>query len=409
MDVDHDWTSAVVNLILRLEVNNLGTRREIYDAAYRAQNTFIEQQDTALEPEDANFMRRYLRYTLVAIETDIRADVDISKSDYVPSGLEQVRSILQNERDVRSARRLASQRGRQVDPSSELGEFESPTSGDDAIRLQRLKRGLAVVDPRDSGNRTRRFYQNPLGVVRALFIQNLLLIGSESRIALIWTLVLPSVMLSIISLVYFLTGTTFVLGMDVPTFALLGSVTWIMSRQVIFRVSGAYAHHRMWIHIPVVNSLHTTMAMALITLVTFACVFVTLLTGGYYVGLTSLPSSPRFVIPVLGMWLFAYGIGLIFGVIASYWGYFLRFAGAIERSAQIFSSMLFVSEQLPESWKPYVLWLPTAHGMQLVRAGYFASYTAPDASPRYFAESILAVLLIGIFGIWLGRSRLEPL
>ena len=46
--------------------------------------------------------------------------------------------------------------------------------------------------------------------------------------------------------------------------------------------------------------------------------------------------------------------------------------------------VFFVSEQLPEHLRPWMLWLPFAHGMQLLRSAYFDAYASQDASLGYF-------------------------
>ena len=50
----------------------------------------------------------------------------------------------------------------------------------------------------------------------------------------------------------------------------------------------------------------------------------------------------------------------------------------LERGLQLVSSVFFVTEQLPEEYRAYVLWSPTAHGMQLLRAAYFPGYASSD-------------------------------
>ena len=78
----------------------------------------------------------------------------------------------------------------------------------------------------------------------ALFVYQLHVMHGESRIALLWALVGPVVLLTLISSLYILMGTHYILGMDVQTFSLLGATTWIMFRQIVFRSSTAYVSAR---------------------------------------------------------------------------------------------------------------------------------------------------------------------
>ena len=61
----------------------------------------------------------------------------------------------------------------------------------------------------------------------------------ESRIALLWALVGPVVLLTLISSLYILMGTHHP-GDGCADFSLLGATTWIMFRQIVFRSSTAY-------------------------------------------------------------------------------------------------------------------------------------------------------------------------
>src|SRR5690606_8008427 len=85
-------------------------------------------------------------------------------------------------------------------------------------------------------------------------------------------------------------------------------------------------------------------------------------------------------------------MGVLFGAIATFWHFYLRLAPVIERFLQIFSGVFFVSEQLPEQLRIWILWSPFAHGMQLLRSAYFSAYTSQDASLGYFLTSLVFLM-----------------
>src|SRR5690606_16437282 len=136
--------------------------------------------------------------------------------------------------EAREARRHASRN----DIALEI-EVARDEAGDLALLRDRL-RALHEGHSPDMGRNVR-----PVGrTLMAMFIYQLRVIQGESRIALVWALVGPVVLLTLISSLYILMGTHYIMGMDVQTFALLGATSWIMFRQIAFRSSTAYVSAR---------------------------------------------------------------------------------------------------------------------------------------------------------------------
>jgi ABC-type polysaccharide/polyol phosphate export permease len=131
---------------------------------------------------------------------------------------------------------------------------------------------------------------------------------------------------------------------------------------------------------------------------------------GNWFGAFSLPANwLGFWAWVAGMGVAGVAVGVLFGAAAVIWPYFLRFAPMIERALEIFSAVFFVSEQLPEQYRAYVLWSPFAHALQLLRSAYFTSYKSEDASPEYFVIS-LGILIVAAYAAQRAvRSRSQPM
>ncbi|MCP8713329.1 sugar ABC transporter permease, partial [Streptomyces sp. AC04842] len=125
----------------------------------------------------------------------------------------------------------------------------------------------------------------------ALFVYQLHVMHGESRIALLWAFVGPVVLLTLISSLYILMGTHYILGMDVQTFSLLGATTWIMFRQIIFRSSTAYVSARGLLNFQGVSPLMCALVQALLYVSVYLVVFVVLITAGHALDLITLPRS----------------------------------------------------------------------------------------------------------------------
>lgn len=381
------WRDQLQTLRAALEeakASDVKARRTVF---LRIEEALSRDHDGA-DAEEADYERRVLRTVWRFLENDIRAGRDIFAGGYLPDGLEEAAERLKVAQEARDERRSVTQRRKAV---QEAG----PTAEQRALAAH-LRRGLAAIaaaDPKHAVHPARGLIE-----LHALLIMQFQLISSESRFAILWMLVAPAVLLALISLVYFLLQTTYIFNMDVPTFALLGSCTWIMMRQVIFRVSSSLVGNRAVINLPPVRPFDAAFTMAVLYLVIYTVVLLLLLAAGTAVHIISFITGNPFLVAVyfIGMWAFGVGMGFLFGGIAVRAPFFLRFAAVIERSLQLFSSVFFVSEQLPESLRPFVLWCPTAHGMQLLRESYFPGYVSNDASPVYFWISVVAMLAVGL-------------
>lgn len=384
----------------------MGDRRKIYDSAQRYLTRFFDSQDPPMDDDTREIEIRILRQTIRLLELDIRVGVDVWAPGYRPAELDAILENLERSRRFRLDRKRAfAERDREAVESNEAA---SPADGSD---VDRLRQALVFLAPRTTTRAAPRPPSpNAIHIVRALILHQLHLISAESRIAVIWLMIQPAVLLAIIHAAYLLIDTRSILNMDVPTFALLGGGSWLMFRQVIFRVTGQISHNRSMVNFPMVTPIHQAIAGALIYLTIFMVSLTTISLIGGALGLMGPPD--HFILVVchfVGIWLLALSVGVLFGTVDTFWPYFNRLTAVIERVLQIFSSVFFVTEQLPEAYRGYFLWNPLAHGMQLLRGFYFDAYICSDASVSYFWLSVIAILSIALGAENLTRRYIQPM
>src|SRR5690606_38016662 len=147
----------------------------------------------------ADFSRRRLRIIVRLLEQDIRADVAVFAPGYMPAKLvaedERLaaaharRAAPRRQGEAREARRHASRN----DIALEI-EVARDEAGDLALLRDRLRRLHEAQPPYMAGN------FRPVGrTLMAMFIYQLRVMHGESRIALVWALVGPVVLLTLIS------------------------------------------------------------------------------------------------------------------------------------------------------------------------------------------------------------------
>lgn len=388
--------------------DSVAARRAVYEAVQAELEAEIAR--SAVDENLADFSRRRLRIIVRLLEQDIRAGVPVFEPGYMPTRLvaederlaaaHALRAERRKQDKAREARRHASRN----DVALEI-EVAQDEAGDLAILRDRLHTLHEGYSPGRAGQ------ARPAGrTLMAMFIYQLRVMQGESRIALVWALVGPVVLLTLISSLYILMGTHYILGMDVQTFAMLGATTWIMFRQIAFRSSTAYVSARGLLNFQGVTPLMCALVQALIYVSVYLVVFAVLIGAGHALGYITLPISwAGFLAFVVLMGCCGAAMGLLFGTIATFWHFFLRLAPIIERFLQIFAAVFFVSEQLPEQLRPWVLWSPFAHGMQLLRSAYFPAYQSHDASLGYFLTSLVFLMVVALMAERLARPNVQPM
>ena len=172
-------------------------------------------------------------------------------------------------------------------------------------------------------SRARPARAGPAATLLALFVYQLHVMHGESRIALLWALVGPVVLLTLISSLYILMGTHYILGMDVQTFA--------AGRDNLDHVPADRVpqQHRVCVRarpaeLPGRDAPDVRAGQALLYVSVYLVVFVILIGAGHALELITLPRSwPEFMLYVVLMACCAAAMGLLFGAIATFWHFFL--------------------------------------------------------------------------------------
>ena len=403
--------------------DNARERRAIYDCMREG------LAEANLSESAADFWARRTQNVVRSLEIDIRkGTIDVFAPGYSPDGLAETDAQLRKAQRLLTQRKNAQDRrgnvqqeedapeplplpgvsshrqgtkSREREPASQLSPQELADKELLAAMLLQIRASQRECEP---GPVPLIFTVWPLLKLRVSLVQ------ADSRIALLWSFLLPMTMVIIMSAMYIITGVRFVLGMDVETFSLLGMVNWYMFRIIIFRSSEAYFGGRPFLNMEPV----TPLMMALVNSVFYFIVYVVLLSilisVGHAFDILSAPDNvPGVAAYMFGIAVIAASLGLLFGSIASYWHFFLRLAPPIERFLQLFSSVFFVSEQIPAPYRHFILWWPMSHGLQLLRSCYFPQYESHDANPYYFIGSVVVFFVIGLLADRLAKSNVHPM
>ena len=72
------------------------------------------------------------------------------------------------------------------------------------------------------------------------------------------------------------------------------------------------------------------------------------------------------------------------------------------------SGAVFMVDWLPVAAQRYALWVPTVHGVEMLRYGYFGHAVRPHYNPFFLALVDLTLMLAGLFLVREASRRVEP-
>src|ERR1043165_3693421 len=102
------------------------------------------------------------------------------------------------------------------------------------------------------------------------------------------------------------------------------------------------------------------------------------------------------VLTLLGVWILSAAVGFIVGAAMRVFPPARQFVMYITRVLRLISGLFFVITMIPTIYWPYLTWNPLLHLMELMREGWFSTYTSPVASPLFVAQCTIVILLLGL-------------
>lgn len=221
--------------------------------------------------------------------------------------------------------------------------------------------------------------------------------GTE-RLGYFWTVLEPIIQIVIVVGMYWVFGHSTIFGMPAIPFAIIGISAWLMMRMIMFRLGHGLGREAMLCTIPIIRPLDVMVVKAIFYGLMYTLVMIlALIIDGFY-GNTKfeIENMPLFLAYWFVFWVFSIGFGFSYARFIKSYPWIERISLFLLRFIYFLSGTLFVSEQLPTGIREWVLWIPTVHGIQLMRSAFFWEYESTDASATYFLTGTGLMLAFGM-------------
>lgn len=238
-----------------------------------------------------------------------------------------------------------------------------------------------------------------LSVWRALFLREATARLASDRAGALWLFLEPAAHLIFLMVVYgvirqHLPGG----GADAEVFVLVGVWGFFLVRNVASRAMEAISANTALFAYRQVRPVDTVVVRAGLEASLYLIVWFLLLTGLAMLGIDVEPADPmQVMVAALLLWLLGIGLGLVLSVLAS----LLPEAGRIVRLTftplYVLSAVMYPIAGVPHGMREWMLLNPIVHGLELMRAGYFAGYHGEShVSFGYLGFVVVILLLLGL-------------
>jgi capsular polysaccharide transport system permease protein len=234
-------------------------------------------------------------------------------------------------------------------------------------------------------------------VIRALAVHELQGLMKTYNYGFAWALLEPIMFIGIMRLARSAFKGLTPPDMPPNTFLIVGIVPFYMYMSIVGAVYKGVADSDAMLAFPRVTPVDVAIASALqefCIYFTLFCIF--LLPVSIHDGVFPPQNGFEVFSAVLLLWLLGVSVGFVVGPAMRVFPPVKSFVGYTNLVNRMVGGMLFVITMFPSTFWPYFTWNPVLHCMEMLRDGWFVTYTSPVADPLYVMECIMGLLLLGL-------------
>lgn len=212
-------------------------------------------------------------------------------------------------------------------------------------------------------------------IIGALMMREMRTRFGEYHFGYVWALIEPLVQIGILSGMFYVMGSRPPLGLSYETFFFTGYVSFAIFRDLSTRAGTAVSANRALLALPPVRNMDAVWARLGLEIMTIVAGTSFLVLIFLYLEVPIIPSDPlRVAYGFSAMVALGMGFGVLNAVLVALvkpWSMMLSW---FMRLQYFLSGVFFLPEKLPPVALDILVWNPAAHGIAMVREGFYSGY-----------------------------------
>lgn len=258
---------------------------------------------------------------------------------------------------------------------------------------------------------TRSHWQVTRSVWFAMFMREAISRTMTDRLGWFWMIVEPMAMIAIMVLIRSLISHSngLIMGADFIPWMITGMMGFFLVREGMLRSLGSVDANKALFAYRQVQPVDTVLVRNFVEGMLRTFIFLLFVVGGLLLGLDMFPEQ---AISAMSAWLALWSLGLGAGLVVSVAGTLVPELARIIRMLSlpllILSGVLLPLHVLPHRALEYLMLNPVAHGLELLRLGFFENYRfVQGTSYTYLWLFILSLNALGLLMHRYYRDRLK--
>lgn len=247
----------------------------------------------------------------------------------------------------------------------------------------------------------RRGLVTQTSIVRALILRETRTRFGKYQLGYLWAFIEPCLFILTFFLVFKFANRRLPLGMDIISFISTGLLPFQAFRNIANKTAGSTTGSKALLTYPNVKRLDMIIARFSLEAVTFTAIFVVLLSVSAFFAPGRRVDDLLLVGAGLALALvFGGGFGVFLGGLSGLFPSVERVQNILMRPLFWISGVFFTANQLPPRAREYLIWNPMLHVVEMIRDGFFDSYSAHHLSIAY---PVMWAIICGAIGLHLQR------
>jgi capsular polysaccharide transport system permease protein len=235
-------------------------------------------------------------------------------------------------------------------------------------------------------------------VVIALFLREVQTRFGIKKLGYFWAIFDPMTQIIMFALIKTALSDRSMPGIDYPVFLATSFLTFNFFKAVMTTSMNAFDANRALFSYRQVKPFDTIVARFFVEFLVMSMAIIVFICVGLYFNLdVGVKDLSMVLFAVLWLGVFAFGIGILFAVIGTFYETFTKIVGVISTPLFFTSGLMYTAESLPQVVRDILLYNPVMHFIEMIHGNYFAVLNARFVDYNYMLFWTITPLFIGLY------------